>query len=133
MDFPNYKKNENSPLLSFPGIAVSAPKVVKLGSNPVFPLFGSFVLPKKEASELTENLLHAVVVLIRGPYAAALNVGKGELMFPDDYREAGENIYGFFNLNLFEFFNLIQEPNRYFVNASILQHVSDVLTVDVVP
>ena len=133
MDFPNYRKNENSPLLSLPGIVVSSPKVVKLGGTPEFPLFGSFVLPKKEASEFPENLLQAVVVLIRGPNAAVRNVGNGELLFPDDLIEAGENVYGFFNLELFAFFNLMQVPNRYFVSASILNHVSDVLAIDVVP
>lgn len=132
MNFPSYRRCENSPVLDHPGIALATPKVVVLGRAAVFPLFGSLVVPKKEALEFKGHLMRAVVVLIRGPYPATLNVGHDDLLFADDLVEEGETIRGFFNLNLFEFFDLIQVPNRYFVSVSLFHYLSDVSIVDVV-
>jgi hypothetical protein len=131
---PSYEEHEGSPRLEpySPGIAVSSVPVVTLGSASVFPLYGTFVLPKPEASKFTGHLLEAVVILLRGPNPATVNVGKGQLLFEDDLRPEAENIYGFFNLDLFESFGLVKAPNRYRVSASIFQYVSDVITIDVV-
>lgn len=132
--YPNYRRNESSPGLSRsgPGIAISCPPVVRLGTDPVFALHGSLEVPKKEAARFRGHLLQAVVILLRGPYPAVLNVGSSDLLFPDDLEEAGENIRGFFSLDLFDFFNLLQVPNSYFVSASIFRYLSDVMAVDVV-
>lgn len=132
--FPAYQRNENSPSMNpfSSGIAITSVPVVELGKTPVFPLFGSFIVPKKSASEFHGHLLQAVIILLRGPNPTTRNLGKGELLFEDDLLEEGDGIRGFFNLDLFDFFNLLKTPNRYRVSASIFQYLSDVLTIDVV-
>jgi hypothetical protein len=134
LQFPSYQRNENSPSIHpiSGGIAIASVPVVKLRKAPVFPLFGSFTVPKKSASEFHGHLLQAVVILLRGPHPVTRNLGGGELLFEDDLLEEEERIHGFFNLDLFAFFNLVEAPNRYRVNVSIFQYLSNVLTVDVV-
>lgn len=133
LTYPSYRMNEKSPVLdpAMPGIAVSAPPVVEPGRGQAFELHGSFLVAREEVAWFTGNLLQAVVILLRGPQPATLNVGTGELLFPDDLVETGDFIQGFFHLDLFDFFNLVRVPNRYFVSASIFRHLSGVVTVDV--
>ena len=130
-DFPWYRCTENSPPVSN-GISIYTPSVVKIGSPATFPLYGSFSIPAALAAELECHVMQAVVILIRGPYPAIKNVGSGELLFPDDVTRSGETITGFFNLNLFDFFNLMVVPNHYWVSASLFHHQSDIFSVDVV-
>ena len=59
------------------------------------------------------------------------NVGFRQLLFDEDLVDAGESVSGYFNLDLFELFDLSKEPNRYWVNASIFQYVSNTVTVEV--
>ena len=131
--FPNYQKIKNSPSIAFSeGIAISSIPAIVNGEGEAFPLYGTFKVPEKIAEGFKGNLMNAVVVLIRGPNPATLNVGGGQLLFPDDLYTEGNNICGYFNMDLFEFFNLVKAPNRYYVSASIFQYVSNVLTVEVV-
>ncbi len=131
--FPYYRRHNYSPQFEPPGIAISCPAIVTLSkTDNVLPLYGSFAVPAKTASEFSRHLMQAAVILIRGPQPATLNVGREELLFGDDLVEEGEMVRGFFSLDLFDFFNLLQVPNRYHVSASIFQYISSVLTVDVV-
>jgi len=114
------------------GIAIASVPQIVLSQNAVFPLYGSFVLAEKDAAKFEKHLLQAAVIVIRGPEPAVKNVGEGQLLFESDLRKSNGRISGCFNLDLFEFFNLARVPNRYHVSASIFQHVSEVLTIDVV-
>jgi len=114
------------------GIAIASVPQIVLSQNAVFPLYGSFSLAENDASKFEKHLFQAAVIVIRGPDPAAKNVGEGQLLFENDLRKSNDRISGCFNLDLFEFFNLARVPNRYLVSASIFQHVSEVLTVDVV-
>ena len=131
--FPGYKKNQNSPAIGYSeGIAISSKPVIEIGNDATFPLYGSFSVSKKAASEFHPHLLRAVVILLRGPNPVTLNIGTGQILFNDDLINEGEYIRGFFNLDLFNFFSLAKVPSRYYVNASIFQYVSDVITINVI-
>ena len=133
MKFPNYIKNENSPELnaSEPGISIHSMPAVKLGEHSCFPVYGSFNIKKSLLYEFEGHVMEAVVILLRGPYPATKSVGYHQVFFKDDVNLYEDSIYGFFNIDLFSFFNLEEVPNRYFVNASIFNYVSQILTVDV--
>lgn len=134
VELPGFSRHVQSPAIHTterPAIALSCPASVR-GADGRFPLYGSFAIPKACVAEVEGNLLRAVVIVIRGPFPASRSVGEGRILFKDDVAEDGESVYGFFNLNLFEEFNLMADPNLYWVNASILDWVSNVVTTRVV-
>lgn len=134
IDLPRFSRHAESPAITSaerPAIVLSCPALVH-GADGLFPLYGSFAIPKARTAEIDGNILRAVVVVIRGPFPTSRSVGEGHILFKDDVVEEGEWIYGFFNLNLFEEFNLMQDPNLYWVSASILDWVSNIVTTRVV-
>lgn len=134
VELPGFSRHSESPAIDTkqrPAIMVSCPEPVS-GADGVFPLYGSFVIPKVCAAEVDGNILRAVVVVVRGPFPASRSVGEGHFLFKDDFVEDSEWISGFFNLNLFDEFNLETDPNKYWVNASILNWVSNIVTTRVV-
>lgn len=134
IELPSFSRHAGSPAIDTtqgPAIAVRCAASVR-GADGVLPLYGSFAIPKVSAAAVDGNLLRAVVLVIRGPFPATRSVGAGRMLFKDDVQEAGDWIYGSFNLNLFDEFNLVQEPNTYWINASILDWVSSVVTTRVI-
>lgn len=132
---PNYYPQKASPLISAgvkAQIEIVAPPNVEASETSVFPLHGSFVLPESYEKMTSVHILQNVVILIRGPYPASRQVGDGELLFPTDVRRENGLIYGHFNLNLFEHFNLVREPNKYWISASVFDHVSEIISIEVV-
>ena len=113
-------------------IEIVAPPIVEISGSSVFPLHGSFVIPETDEDKTSVHVLQAVVILIRGPSPASRQVGDGELLFPADVRRESGLIYGHFNLDLFEHFNLIREPNKYWVSASVFDNVSEIISIEVV-
>lgn len=133
--FPNYRPQAVSPIISSgvtAQIEIFSPSLVESGGASIFPLHGSFVVPEIEESKTTVHILQAVVVLIRGTYPASRQVGEGELLFPNDVRRENGLIFGHFNIDLFSHFNLLRQPNKYWISASLFNHVSNVITVEVV-
>ena len=131
--FPTFSRRaETPPLKAGPegGIAIACPRIVHLGSSTVMPLYGVFLLPKREAGRFGPHLLNGVVILLRGPDPATRSAGDGRFLFEDDLVDEGERVRGHFNLDLFAHFGLPREPARYWVSASILRHVSEVVTVE---
>lgn len=131
---PNYRRQAASPVIregATAQIEIFSPSIIEAGESSIFPLHGSFVIPETDENNTSVNILQAVVVLIRGPLPASRQVGDGEVLFPDDVRRADGLIYGHFNLDLFTHFNLIREPNKYWISASLFNRVSSVLTVEV--
>lgn len=131
---PNYRIQKASPVINAgvkAQIEIVAPPIIEASESSVFPLYGSFVIPEADENKTNVHVLQAVVVLIRGPNPASRQVGHGELLFPNDVRRDSGLIYGHFNLNLFEHFNLIREPNKYWISASVFNNVSSVISVEV--
>ena len=131
---PNYCIQKASPVINAgvkAQIEIVAPSIVEASGSSVFPLHGSFVIPETDENKTSVHVLQNVVILIRGPHPASRQVGDGELLFPADVRRENGLIYGHFNLNLFEHFNLIREPNKYWISASVFNHVSTVISVEV--
>jgi hypothetical protein len=131
--YPSYQKNEFTPELdtSASGIVISSVPTLYMSERKIFPLFGSFSIPKKLASDFQESLFQAVVILLRGPFPATQNIGVSEIFFEEDLLYEGENVIGHFNVDLFELFNLEKIPNRYYINASIFEFVSDIIETQV--
>ena len=113
-------------------IEIVTPPIVEISGSSVFPLHGSFVIPETDENKTSVHILQNVVILIRGPNPASRQVGDGELLFPADVRRESGLIYGHFNLDLFEHFNLIREPNKYWVSASVFDNVSEIISIEVV-
>lgn len=133
--FPNYFANADSPVLSADksiDIAIDAPGKIKLSNETKFPLYGSFVLPEEMLNSFDFHIMQAVVIVIRGPFPASRQVGEDDLFFNDDIKIKEGKVSGYFNLDLFEHFNLIQYPNTYWVSASLFGEVSNVVTVEVI-
>jgi len=131
---PSFSRHPDTP--SLPGgqeygAAIHCPPVISLAIREPFVLHGTFTVPKDDALSFQEHTLQAAVVLLRGPMPETRNVGFRQLLFDEDLVDAGESVSGYFNLDLFELFDLSKEPNRYWVNASIFQYVSNTVTVEV--
>jgi hypothetical protein len=133
--FPTYGRIGGTPRIppgEDGGIAICCPSPVRLGTGTAFALYGAFAVRGDEAGRFPGHLLQAAVVLLRGPMPVTRRVGEGQLLFEEDVVRDGDLVRGYFNLDLFSFFGLVREPNRYWVNASIFGHVSDVATVEIV-
>ena len=131
---PNYCIQKASPVIKAgvkAQIEIVAPSIVEASGSSVFPLHGSFVIPETDENKTSVHVLQNVAILIRGPFPASRQVGDGELLFPADVRRESGLIYGHFNLNLFEHFNLVREPNNYWISVSIFDNVSSVISVEV--
>jgi hypothetical protein len=134
--FPSFVVHANTPEAAFGkegGIAIACPSPVRLGNRTPFALHGVFVLPGEEARAFSRHLLRGVVVLLRGPMPATRSVGEGQVLFDDDLIEKGGLVRGYFNIDMFTLFELIREPCHYWVSASILGQVSNIVGVEVVP
>jgi hypothetical protein len=114
------------------GIIISSVPTLYLSERKIFPIFGSFSVPQKLAADFQESLFQAVVILLRGPFPATQNLGVSEIFFEEDLLNEGENVIGYFNVDLFKLFNLEKIPNRYYINASIFEFISDIIEVQVV-
>lgn len=133
LSFPSYHRHDLSPSLpaeAGAGIAIASSPTVSGRQGEPFPLFGTFRVPRTETATFQRHLLQAVVVLVRGPLPMTRNVGTNELLFAEDLLEEGDFVRGFFNFDLFHAFNLPRERNRFWVSASILRYVSNVLSVE---
>ena len=131
---PNYHRHANSPVLNTgvnSQIEIFSPAIVQSGAVAIFPLHGSFVIPESDESKTTIPILQAVVVLLRGPNPASRQLADDGLLFPGDVRREKGLIYGHFNLDLFTHFNLIREPAKYWISASLFNQVSTIVTVEV--
>lgn len=132
--FPNYTKNADSPVLVSDkniDIVISAPEKIVLSNTSEFPLNGSFVLPEDMLNSFDFHIMQAVIIVVRGPFPASRQVGEDDLFFNDDVTVDDGKVIGYFNLDLFEHFNLIRYPNTYWISASLFGEVSNVITVDV--
>ena len=125
----NFQRSEQCPEVASPGIAIWAPSSIP--SSGQFAVSGSFSVSSQEAVDFRGHLMKGVVLLVRGPYPQAINVDASRVLFDDDLREEGGFVRGFFNLDLFEHFGLVRDPNRYWLSASVLGHASNVLTIEV--
>lgn len=135
MTLPNYRLQKASPVISSgvtAHIEIACPAVIESGESSLFPLHGSFVVPEIEESKTNVHILQAVVLLIRGNSPASRQVGEGEIFFPNDVRRESGSIFGHFNLDLFSHFKLARQPGKYWVSASLFNHVSNVISVEVV-
>jgi hypothetical protein len=131
-ELPSYSPHPNTPIIEVGptgGIAIASPEV----ATDVFAVHGAFAVPAERAGSFHGHLLRAAVLLLRGPYPATWSVGTGELLFSDDLVEDGSLVRGYFNLDLFEIFNLMTEPNMYRLSVSIFENVSNIVTVEVRP
>jgi hypothetical protein len=129
-ELPRYRKHEKSPNVGpAGGIAVYSAPV----ASGVFAVHGAFAVPAARAARFPGHILNAAVLLLRGPYPATWSVGSGELLFADDATVDGGLIRGYFNVDLFDVFNLMLEPNLYRVSASIFEHISEIVSVEVQP
>lgn len=134
--FPSFRRHARS--LDLPagapgGIAIACPPRIYTATSSVLPLYGTLRVARAEAEGFCGHLLRAVTVLLRGPFPATVNVGDGQLLFDEDLADEGELKRAYFNLDLFSSFNLLRVPNRYWVSASIFQHVSNIVSVEVLP
>jgi len=135
-DFPSFSRNPNSPALPQGedwGAAIYCPPIISLDQGEPFALHGALSVPKSEAVQFPGHLLQAAVVLLRGPMPATRSVGFRQLLFDEDLDDQGDLVRGWFNLDLFGLFDLIPAPNRYWVNVSIFQYVSNTVPVEVTP
>lgn len=144
MSITRFKESEASPLalpnfqptaLSPPvprsvGIALAIPERVSSGGR--FPVVGSFSLEHSRLTRFEGPTHAAVVLLLRGPDPAVLNIADGRLFYKDDVVEDEDFVHGHFSVDLFEDFGLVREPNLYWLSVSVFDLVSEVATIEVV-
>lgn len=128
---PSFRATPLSPAIPRDrGIAIAAPERVSNGGR--FPVVGSFSLERARLTRFAGPPHAAVVLLLRGPSPAVVNIALGRLFYKDDVLEDDEYVHGHFNIDLFEDLGLVREPNVYWLSASAFDRVSDVATIEVV-
>jgi hypothetical protein len=129
MRYPTFNRAVESPELQR-GIALAAAPEASMG-DPTLPLWGSFMVPRDEASDFTGHLMRAAVVLVRTPGPITIRPGGGQMLLADDLADEGELIRGHFAIDLFQTLGRPEEPVLLRLSATILGHLSNHVSIEV--